>query len=76
MSKLIAILAAAAALSADLTLCAGPARAQSVSETLGATVARRNCAQCHAIDLTGDSPNAKAPHFRDLHQRFVIPDIQ
>ena len=72
MSKPIGV----AVLAAALTLLAGAGRAQSVSETLGSTVAHRSCQQCHAIGLTGESPNAKAPHFRDLHQRFVIPDMQ
>jgi mono/diheme cytochrome c family protein len=52
------------------------AQAQSPEEKYGARVASRNCSQCHAIGLTGDSPNAKAPRFRELHQRFVVPDLQ
>jgi len=66
-------------------LCAGvlaglaaafAAQAQPAAESYGASVARRNCSQCHAIGTRGDSPNAKAPRFRELHKRFVIPDLQ
>jgi cytochrome c len=52
------------------------AHAQSPEEKYGARVARRDCSQCHAVGLTGDSPNPKAPRFRELHQRFVVPDLQ
>jgi mono/diheme cytochrome c family protein len=31
----------------------------------GASYAKQVCAQCHAIDRTGASPEAKAPPFRD-----------
>ena len=52
------------------------AQAQSPEEAYGAAVARRNCSQCHAIGMTGDSPNTNAPRFRELHKRFVVPDLQ
>jgi cytochrome c len=52
------------------------AHAQSPEENYGARVARRDCSQCHAVGFTGDSPNAKAPRFRELHKRFVAPDLQ
>ena len=60
-----------------LSLATGlAAQAQSREESYGATVAQRNCSQCHAIGARGDSPNTKAPRFRELHKRFVIPDLQ
>ena len=52
------------------------AQAQSPDENYGARVARRDCSQCHAVGMTGDSPNAKAPRFRELHKRFVVPELQ
>jgi cytochrome c len=67
----LALLLACAAMSA-----ATVAQAQSPEENNGARVARRDCSQCHAIGMTGDSPNAKAPRFRELHQRFVVPDLR
>jgi len=38
----------------------------------GHTVAKRNCAWCHAIEREGESPNAAAPAFRDIHARHPI----
>lgn len=36
---------------------------------LGRQLAQRNCSQCHAIGVTGDSPSPQAPPFRELYQR-------
>jgi mono/diheme cytochrome c family protein len=36
----------------------------------GRQIAQRNCTGCHAIGLRGDSPNAKAPPFRELYRRY------
>ena len=55
---------------------AAPANAQPDTANSGEKVARRNCSQCHAIGEMGDSPNAKAPRFRELHRRFVVADLQ
>ncbi len=30
------------------------------------------CADCHAVDPTGDSPHPAAPPFRDLHARYDV----
>lgn len=54
---------------------AGSARAQSVQEALGASIAQRNCSQCHAVGLKGQSPNASAPPFRGLDRRFVVREL-
>jgi tetratricopeptide (TPR) repeat protein len=35
----------------------------------GKSLVEKNCAQCHAVGATGDSPNKKAPPFRSLHAR-------
>lgn len=60
---------------------AGAASSQSSPEPApdlahGQAIAQEKCAACHAIGLTGDSPNADAPHFRDLHERFDVADLQ
>ncbi len=38
----------------------------------GKALAEANCARCHAVGTTGDSPNAKAPQFRLLHKRHPL----
>ena len=42
----------------------------------GEAIVKTNCAECHATGLKGDSPNAKAPPFRTLGQRYKIDDLQ
>jgi mono/diheme cytochrome c family protein len=41
----------------------------------GAAYARANCAGCHAVGTTGDSPLAAAPHFRDLGLRYPVENL-
>ena len=38
----------------------------------GKVLAERNCAWCHAIGPAGDSPNPRAPRWRDLQTRHPI----
>ena len=42
----------------------------------GHAVARRLCSRCHAIELTGDSPNPESPAFRMLTGQFVPLTLQ
>lgn len=42
----------------------------------GESLVTANCAECHAVLRTGDSPNAKAPPFRTLGQRYKLDDLQ
>jgi len=37
---------------------------------------RRNCASCHAVGRTGDSPHKFAPTFRTLGQRYPIESLE
>jgi mono/diheme cytochrome c family protein len=41
----------------------------------GAAYARENCASCHAVGATGDSPLPAAPQFRSLGERYPIDDL-
>jgi tetratricopeptide (TPR) repeat protein len=52
-----------------------PADVTAQSERLiahGRTLAQKNCAWCHAIGRSGDSPNPRAPRWRDIAQRHPI----
>lgn len=51
------------------------AQARSAPEVLGAAIARRDCSQCHAVGLRGESPNSAAPAFRKLERRFVVREL-
>ena len=53
----------------------GPALAQDAAEGLGSAIAQRDCAQCHAVGLKGQSPNPAAPQFRKLDRRFVVQEL-
>ncbi|MBP1179897.1 c-type cytochrome [Methylobacterium sp. PvR107] len=41
----------------------------------GETIARTNCARCHAVGRVGASPLSAAPPFRELHRRYPVADL-
>ena len=53
-----------------LVLMIGGAHGQSAER--GGAFARTNCAKCHAIDKSGESPLRDAPPFRSLHKRYPV----
>lgn len=65
-----------AGVAAATLLSAVPSWAQSPPEhdeiARGQEIVTRKCAQCHAVGLTGDSPNPTAPRFRRLHERYDV----
>lgn len=42
----------------------------------GEELLQKNCASCHAIGRTGDSPHKFAPAFRTLGQRYPIEALE
>lgn len=58
-----------------LTLLPVAAAALDARARRGETIARTNCAGCHAIGRVGASPLAEAPPFRDLHRRYPVTDL-
>ena len=52
-----------------------PVLAASPAEQRGKAYARLNCARCHAIERTGESPFSPAPPFRTLHQRYPVETL-
>ena len=42
----------------------------------GQEIAQGNCARCHAIGPTGESPRPEAPPFRSLSQNFPVTDLE
>lgn len=38
----------------------------------GKAIVTRDCAACHAVGASGDSPNPTAPQFRQLHERYDV----
>ncbi len=42
----------------------------------GKALAEKNCAWCHAIGKTGNSPNARAPRWRDMQKRHPIQALR
>jgi mono/diheme cytochrome c family protein len=58
-----------------ILLLSAPALAQPDTRR-GFSLARENCAQCHAIDNASESPLATAPPFRELHLKYAISDLQ
>lgn len=60
---------------AILTACvtAGPGASPLVS---GHALAQQRCAGCHAIKLKGESPNPRAPAFRNLYKRYPVEGLR
>lgn len=44
--------------------------------TLGRELAELNCATCHNIERTGDSPFAAAPPFRTIPQKYDPSELE
>jgi len=42
----------------------------------GAAILEKNCARCHAIGATGDSPHSEAPPFREVVKRYPPEDLE
>src|SRR6266568_1250287 len=57
-------------------LFAGAVRAEADSVQRGREFARANCARCHSIERTGESPVKSAPPFRILHQRYPVEYLE
>ncbi len=57
-----------------------PARAAQQKEpgdpARGARLASDNCGRCHALGREGDSPNAAAPPFRLLAERYPLENLE
>ncbi len=41
----------------------------------GEALLTKNCASCHAVGTTGDSPRADAPTFRTLSKKYPIETL-
>ncbi len=52
---------------------AGPALADPIAE--GARFAEENCARCHAVGTSDESPLPEAPAFRTLSQRYPVEQL-
>ncbi|MGW5837881.1 c-type cytochrome [Methylorubrum extorquens] len=70
-----AAILAAGALVVLPSLFSVPAHAWDRQVKKGETLARTNCARCHAIGRVGASPLGEAPPFRKLHTRYPVEDL-
>jgi cytochrome c len=64
-----------AATTAVFLISAGTIEAQDSSSQRGQAFAQANCAQCHAVGPSGESPLPKAPPFRTLHEGYPVEDL-
>jgi mono/diheme cytochrome c family protein len=44
-------------------------------EKRGKALLTKNCARCHAVERTGESPHAGAPPFRTLSKKYPIEGL-
>lgn len=52
------------------------ARAEDVSLSAGRQLAVERCGGCHAVYADGESPNPRAPRFRDLGRNFPFDGLR
>jgi len=64
-----------AATVAVFLISTGTTEAQDSSGQRGQAFAQANCARCHAVGPSGESPLSKAPPFRTLHERYPVEDL-
>ncbi|WP_336492030.1 cytochrome c [Methylobacterium nigriterrae] len=69
------VVAAVLASATPLLLHPGSASALEPQAQRGLTFVQTNCAGCHAIGRTGDSPFPEAPPFRTLHERYPVESL-
>lgn len=60
---------------AAVLFAAAPAFADEPPVLHGKRLAETNCASCHSVGLSGDSPHEAAPAFRQLSERFPVDTI-
>lgn len=41
----------------------------------GEVLVKENCSRCHAVGVTGESPNSEAPPFRTLSSKYPVEDL-
>lgn len=56
--------------------CVGAGEAEVSQTQKGHAFIRENCASCHAVEMTGESPNDKAPPFRTLHLKYPVENLE
>ena len=66
---------AAAAFFGFVSGTVAPAAAQGDIK-LGEALLTRDCARCHAVGRSGESPNKQAPAFRTLGQRYPVESLE
>jgi cytochrome c len=59
-----------------LMLLISPTQADDALVAHGKVLAQENCATCHAIGVTGNSPLRDAPPFRDLAANYSQDELE
>ena len=57
-------------------LVGSAARADDGDAAKGLAILQKNCARCHALGMTGNSPHRQAPPFRDVVERYPVEDLE
>ncbi|MDI3470997.1 MAG: hypothetical protein OJF62_003060 [Pseudolabrys sp.] len=63
-------------LAGSIVLASTAAGAGDADLQRGKELLAKNCARCHAIGPTGESPHPQAPAFRTLSQRYPIDSLE
>lgn len=60
----------------NLILVASASAQMDPRQQRGLTLAKANCARCHAIDKVSPSPLKLAPPLRELHNRYPVESLE
>ena len=67
--------AAALILAMSVVAGAGASEEADGDIAMGHSFLAENCARCHAVEATGESPLAEAPPFRGLHKKYPVESL-
>jgi cytochrome c len=67
---------AAIALAVTVIFVASSSGGSAADPRAGEVFAVENCSRCHAIGVSGVSPNQKAPPFRAVARKYKLEDLE
>lgn len=76
LSQYLKVVCVAALVLMGFLVAVSRAETLSPAAQRGRVFVQTNCANCHAVGRTGDSPLSIAPPFRTLHTRYPVESLQ
>jgi len=48
----------------------------SPTQSEGRAILQQNCSRCHSVEVSGESPLAGAPPFRNIYKKFAVEELE